>query len=171
MNEQHNLRQETAAAQVLTAHLQDLLADDIDDVVIRDSIEGETNLHEAIERAALVVLSSRSNVAALKEMIAALTKRRDRYAQREDLLRTAILSAMEIGMIKEKIELPFATISSAVKPRALEIIDEAIIPSDYWKPSDPKLDKKAVIDVLKGGKQIPGITLDNGGTRLVIRWS
>ena len=170
MDEQHKLNREINAAKGLTAHLRDILADDIDDDVIHDSIEGETSLHEAIEATAQAVMLDRAHEDALKALIMTLSDRKGRYAHRQELLRTAILSAMEVGEIK-KMELPFCTISRAAKAQALEITDEAKIPAKYWKPSDPKLDRKAITEALKStAADIPGATLDNGGEKLAIRW-
>lgn len=171
MNEHHKLKQETEAAKVLTANLRDIVADHEDDELLRDMVEGETSLHEAIEKAALQVMDDRAREDSLSIMIGDMQKRKARYAQRQQLMRSAILSAMEAGHITDKMEFPFATISTSKKARALEIVDEAEIPADYFKPQDPKLDKKAVADALKEGATIPGATLDNGGINLVIRWA
>ncbi|HDE0534606.1 TPA: siphovirus Gp157 family protein [Staphylococcus aureus] len=39
------------------------------------------------------------------------------------------------------------------------IIDEKLIPSDYWLSQAPKLNSKQLIDDLKAGKDIPGVEL------------
>jgi hypothetical protein len=49
------------------------------------------------------------------------------------------------------------------------IVDEAAIPADFWKPSDPKLDKKAVGEALKAGREVAGAMMSNGGETLQVR--
>ena len=61
-----------------------------------------------------------------------------------------------------KMELPQATISLRAVPPKAEITDEALVPSKFWKAQDPKLDKKAVLDALKGKEDVPGASLSNG---------
>ncbi|HHV8711781.1 TPA: siphovirus Gp157 family protein [Staphylococcus aureus] len=39
------------------------------------------------------------------------------------------------------------------------IIDEKLIPKDYWLSQAPKLNSKQLIDDLKAGKDIPGVEL------------
>ncbi|QHK41161.1 siphovirus Gp157 family protein [Staphylococcus aureus] len=39
------------------------------------------------------------------------------------------------------------------------IIDEKLIPNDYWLSQAPKLNSKQLIDDLKAGKDIPGVEL------------
>ena len=69
----------------------------------------------------------------------------------------------------KKLELPQATISRKPTPAKALILDEAAIPARFWKPSDPKLDKKAVLDALKAGEAVPGTSLSNGGETIAIR--
>ena len=172
MNEYHNLKREIQAAKALLDQVDAIMSDSEDDFELqRDMVEGETDLHEAIAEAALAIMEARNHEAALKEMIDNLTKRKQRYQQRQELLRTAILNAMQVGDIRDKMELPFATISRGNKPRALQITDEAAIPSDFWQPRPPALDKKAVTEALKKGEPVIGAELDNGGERLILRWS
>lgn len=171
MNSQHKIKREVEAAKVLKSHLAELLGDDLDSETIRDSVEGETELHEAIAEAAMQVFEDKLQAEALKAMITKLQERMNRYKHREEMTRTAILNAMAVAEISEKMEFPFATISRGKKPRALVITDESSIPADYWKPADPKLDKKALGDALKTGSEVSGAELDNGGETLIIRFA
>ncbi|MGE0857439.1 MAG: siphovirus Gp157 family protein [Hyphomicrobiaceae bacterium] len=43
------------------------------------------------------------------------------------------------------------------------------IPSEFWKPQPPRLDKKVVLDALKAGAVVPGAELSNGGETLSMR--
>lgn len=171
MNDARNeLHKETAAARVLRAHLVDALADgDDDEDLIRDSVEGQTDLHEAIGSAAALIFETEGHLAAIKALSDRLTARKQRYEHRIRMVKAAVSVALEMGELKS-LELPFGTISQRSKPRALIVQDETAIPSDYWKAT-PKLDRKMLTAALKNGAAIPGADLDNGGVTVAFRWS
>jgi hypothetical protein len=97
-----------------------------------------------------------------------LAARRDRIEKRIALRKVAILVAMQSGEI-QKIETPAGTISRKAVPPSALILDEAAIPAEFWKPQDPKLDKKAVLDALKAKQDVPGAQLSNGGETIQTR--
>lgn len=163
----HALHRETEAAKVLLATYRDILADDDD--AKRDMVEGETNLQEAI-RAGLVRLAEiRAMGVGIDDMVERLKKRRDRLSGQQDSLREALLLAMELGGLP-KFETDVGTITRKRTPPSVVVVEEADIPSTYWKPSDPKLDKRALLEALKDGQAIPGAQLSNGGETLQVRW-
>jgi hypothetical protein len=44
-------------------------------------------------------------------------------------------------------------------PPSVNVLDEKAIPEAFWKPQDPKLDKAGILQSLKEGAEIPGVTL------------
>lgn len=162
----HMLHTAIRDADVLKAHLIEIAGDDVD--VIRDTLEGEIDLKGLICIAAEENAKDAALATSIRELKDRLTERLDRVEKRISLRKTAILSAMQAGEI-HKIETPAGTISrKALPPQAL-ILDEALIPSDYFKPQDPKLDKKAVLDALKAKAEVPGAMLSNGGETIQTR--
>lgn len=141
-----DLMKQKVAAQAL----RDALSTEADDGdLIRDTIEGETTLHEAIEQVDMFILADESLLAGIKRAQESLAARAARVDKRIDYYRSAIEQAMLIGEIKEKMELPTGTISLKKVPSKLEITDEPKIAAMYWKQPDPVLDRKALMDVLK----------------------
>jgi hypothetical protein len=55
-----------------------------------------------------------------------------------------------LDMIEQKkLERPLATVTlKAVAPK-LNLVDEAAVPSPYWRQPEPELDRKALTDALK----------------------
>lgn len=53
-------------------------------------------------------------------------------------------------------------------PRGVIVTDESKLPEQFFR-IERKLDKKALNEAVKGGEQIDGATLDNGGYTLMIR--
>src|SRR5689334_19564120 len=135
----HQLMRETEAARILREQLLALAGDD--EETIRDTIEGETGLHELIAKVVEEVADAEANIAAIKDRLETLRLRKERIEARVESRRAAILNAMTIGEIK-KLELPIATLSRKPTPPKVQVIDETAIPSSFWKRSDPALDKK-----------------------------
>lgn len=165
INETHELHKEIKAAQALRASLE-TLTDDED--TIRDTLEGETSLHELIAQVLASMDDDQLIVDGCNERISDLQERRTRVKNRIEAKRTMILQAMSIGDVKT-IEAPLATASVKNVPPSVVVNDEAEIPADFWTPQDPKLDKKSLLAALKDKQTIPGATLSNGGTTLSIR--
>jgi hypothetical protein len=157
---------EAEAARALLANIRDVVKDDED--AAADAIEGETNLIEAITATVERLLLVESFEKAIDETIKKLQARKDRFANQGDLYRAALASAMGAAELK-KVELACATLSRKPTPAKVVITEEADIPSAFWKPQPPRLDKKAVLDALKDKQAVPGATLSNGGETLAIR--
>jgi hypothetical protein len=156
----------TQAADVLKEQLREIAGDDVD--AIRDTIEGEIDLRGLICLAAEQNALDVAQVNGIAGLIDDLRARKDRIEKRIGMRRVAILAAMSSGEIKS-LETPAGTISRKAVPPSVLILDEAAIPADYWKPSDPKLDKKAVADALKAGREVAGAIMSNGSETISIR--
>lgn len=161
-----NLAKEMHAAKELRNSLLASFGDDVD--LIRDTIEGETNLREEIARVTGSIREDEVLTAGLDAMIDQLAARKQRVEARIATKRAIILQAMSIGEIKT-LELPDVTMTVKAVPRAVEIIDEAQIPAEFWKAREPTLDRKGIAAAIKEGRAIPGATLDNGGITLQLR--
>lgn len=162
---EHTLAIQTRAAQVLKAALLEI-TDDPD--AIADTIEGETNLHEAIAKVMDGITEDEVMIAGLRSMTEQLAARRARYEARIDRRRNAIERAMSAGELT-KLELPQATLSIRRVPPALLVEDETVIPPRFWISQEPKLDKSALKRALTDEEAVPGARLDNGGQTLSIR--
>jgi hypothetical protein len=162
----HALHRETEAAKTLLAQMADIIGDDED--AKRDLVEGETNLRDAIALTVQQIGEDEAALAGLGGYIDALKNRAERIKQRRENMRTAIAVALEMAHEK-KIETAFGTVTLRAASRVAIVTEESEIPSQFWKPQPPKLDKSAVTKALKDGQSIPGATLSNGGNSITIR--
>lgn len=162
----HRLIQETKAAEVLRDQIKAMAGDD--DQTIADMIEGETSIHELLEKVVEQIVNDEAMADSIGAVCKKLKERQDRIEKRISWFRTAAASAMEAAGIKKK-ESPFGTISLKDVPPSAVITDESKIPARYWKPQDPKIDKKAIVEALKAKAEIPGAELSNGGQTVQIR--
>lgn len=163
----HDLHVQIEAARVLLANFRDILGDD--EQAVADMVEGQTNLPEAMTRAVTRIVELEAMEAGLGLMMERLKGRCDRLKQQRETLRTAMAVAMEIGAMKRH-ETALATITLKPVAAKVEIIDEAAIPSKFWKSQEPRLDRKAVLDALKDKQEVPGATLSNGGAVVQITY-
>ena len=161
-----NLQIEGEAARALLANIRDVIGDD--EEMISTAVEGETGLIEIISEAVDRVAALEAHAEAIAHQIATLSDRSHRFDGQAERLRSAIHVAMGHANLR-KLELPQATLSIRAVPPRIEITNEADIPAKFWKPQDPRLDKKAVLDALKAKEDVPGATLSNGVETLSIR--
>lgn len=167
-NAERILSKEMAAARALRESIAVVLGDDAD--TLRDTIEGETGLHEAIAAVLGLMREDEILMIGLSGMMATLEARKHRLEERTKRCRAAIEQAMLIGELT-RLDLPDASLTIKRVPPNVEIIDEAKVPAEFWKAQDPKLDKSALKAALKDGRAVEGATLGNGGITVQIRRS
>src|SRR5690349_10850651 len=141
---------------------------DIDEKTLFDTLEGATNLHEAIAAVIRSALDDEALAKALRARIEEMRQRLSRIAFTAEVKRDAALNAMErADMIK--LTAPDFTASIRINSPALLVTSEAEIPQDFWMPQPPKLNKKGLLDAINSGWAVPGATLSNSKISLTIR--
>ena len=166
-NIQHALYVETEAAKALRDNLASLFEGD--NQLALDSIEGETNLLETIERAIQAIGEDKAAITGLEEYMRDLQARRDRLKQRVEMVRTALLYALKQAG-RNRIETPYGTASITQSPVKVSIVEESEIPVDFFRPGEPKLDKKALKKALEDGQSISGAELSADGETITLRF-
>lgn len=145
------------------------LAEHADDPqLILDTIEGETDLAEACVVVYEETLEDEILLAGIDATIESLKQRKSRVERSIEARRGIILMAMDKAGL-QTIKAPLATLSMRETPPKVQVTEEAKIPSKFWKPSDPTLDRKALAEALKAGEAVEGASLSNGGISLSIR--
>lgn len=162
----HNLHREiqTMLRQI---HDSGILAED-DALLTQSFIEGETNVPEMIDAVLASIDTDTILLSGIDKIVDEYATRKKRIKERVEAKRGLI----ELAMIRteiDKLETPRATVSLRRVPRHIDSIDEAEIPSEYFAPQPPKLDKGKLLADLRDGKDVPGAKLDNGGVTLSLR--
>lgn len=161
------LQRQTEAARVLLSGLRDMGLDD-DAELVADSIEGETGLREAIQQALDDIDDNDVLILGLKAKETQFKERREIIEARNERLRALIEQALVVAD-EDALRLPAATLSLR-KARPSVIVDsEADVPSEFFSPQPPKLDKDALRMALDAGRAVPGVHLSNGGRSLSVR--
>ncbi|MGB7672769.1 MAG: siphovirus Gp157 family protein [Pseudolabrys sp.] len=88
----------------------------------------------------------------------------DRAVKRRQIVKEVMVE-LEI----KKIIAPDFTISIRPGMSALLVLDEAVVPSIYWQPSAPRLDRQGLLSELRGGAEIEGVALSNPEPVLSVR--
>ncbi len=148
-----------------------LIADDadntLDEQTLADTLEGVTDLNEMLIATTRSALDDEMLADALKRRIQQMSDRMSRFADRAERRRAIIRDAMiECGI--KKLEQPDFTASVRNLQPSAKIIDESLIPAEYWEHR-PHLRKRELLDALKGGAQISGAVLSNAGQSLSVR--
>lgn len=162
-----DLTRAAEAARTLLLNIRDIVVED--EQAKADAVEGQTDLFEVADFACVRIGQLEEIAETLKARRKKIDARIDRVEAQVDLIRTALAAAMSAAELK-KMELPEATISRKPLPPKLIVLDEAQIPSQFWKRGDPKLDRVAVTTALRQNLGIPGATLSNGSETIAIRW-
>ena len=140
----------------------------IDEECLLDTLEGITDLHEMIAAVIRSALVDEALQTGLRTRLDDMRTRLGRLAERGLKKRRAALEAMnEVGL--RKLEQPDFTASARLGLPALVVTSEQAIPSDYWVPQPPKLDRQALSSDLKRGKEVPGACLGNVNPVLAVR--
>jgi Siphovirus Gp157 len=140
----------------------------LDEQTLADTVEGLTDVHEILSAIVRAALADEALATGLKGHIAEMG---DRLARLQDRAgkRRQIAKDVMVELDLKKIEAPDFTVSIRPGMPALMVIDEAAVPSIYWEPRDPKLNRQGLIADLKQGAEITGVALSNPEPVLSVR--
>lgn len=141
---------------------------DIDDQTLRDTLEGISELPEALAALTRSYMDDLALAAALGMRISEMQERLSRFEVRAEKKRVLLTQVMERAQLK-KLQEPDFTVSLRAVPPGLVVCNEADIPEVFWKPQPAKLDRKGLLAALGAGQTIPGANLGNGGTTISVR--
>jgi hypothetical protein len=140
----------------------------IDEQTLADTVEGLTDLHEVLTAIIRAALADEALAAGLKGRIAEMEERlarlQDRAAKRRKIAKDVMV---ELDL--NRIQAPDFTASIRPGVPALMVIDEAAVPSIYWEPRDPRLNRHGLVTDLKQGADITGVALSNPEPVLSVR--
>ncbi len=140
----------------------------LDEQTLADTVEGLTDLHEILGAVIRAALADEAMASGLKGRIAEMEDRLARLQDRASKRRQIAKEVMTELDIK-KLEAPDFTASIRAGFASLVVINENEIPSIYWEPRDPKLDRATLISDLKHGTEVAGAALSNPEPVLSVR--
>ena len=134
-------------------------AEEMESDALVDTLE---SLQEAIEDKAENVAKLIKNLEAdakiIREEEQRLAERRRAIEAKIERLKSYLQEQLETAGI-EKVKRPTITVAIQANPPSVDVIDETAIPIDFLIPQPAKVDKKSILERLKNGEAIPGVTL------------
>jgi hypothetical protein len=140
----------------------------IDEQTLADTVEGLTDLHEIIAAIVRAALADEALATGLKGRIAEMQERLNRLqdcASKRRQIAKDVMVELEI----KKITAADFTVSVRPGMPSLLVLDEAAVPSIYWQPVAPRLNRQELLTELKGGAEIQGVSLSNPEPVLSVR--
>ena len=145
-----------------------VLEPELDEQTLADTVEGLTDLHEILAAIVRAALADEALATGLKGRIAEMQERLERLQERAAKRRQIVKDTM-VELDLKKLTAPDFSVSIRPGMPALLVIDEAAVPSIYWEPREPRLDRQGLLAELKQGAEITGVTLSNPEPVLSVR--
>ena len=140
----------------------------IDEQTLTDTVEGLTDLHEILSAIIRAALADQALATGLEGRIGEMQARRDRLQDRATKRRQIAKDVM-VELDLKKLSAPEFTASIRPGTPALVVIDEAAVPSIYWEPREPRLNRQGLATDLKQGAEIAGVAFSNPEPVLSVR--
>jgi hypothetical protein len=93
-----------------------------------------------------------------------MAARRKAIENRAEGLRRYVLTSMQVAGV-QKIECPFFKLAIQNNPPAVDVFEPGLIPAEFMKqepPPPPEIDKAAIKEAIKAGREVPGAKLSQG---------
>jgi hypothetical protein len=140
----------------------------IDEQTLADTVEGLTDLHEIVQAVIRSALADEALARGLKCRISDMQGRLDRLEDRASKRRQIAKDVM-VELDLKKLNAPDFTASIREGIPSLMVIDEEAVPSIYWQPSEPRLNRQELAYELKQGAEIAGVALSDPEPILSVR--
>ena len=140
----------------------------IDEQTLADTVEGLTDLHEIVQAVIRSALADEALARGLKCRISDMQGRLDRLEDRASKRRQIAKDVM-VELDLKKLNAPDFTASIRDGMPSLMVIDEEAVPSIYWQPSEPRLNRQELASDLKQGVTVAGASLTNPEPVLSVR--
>lgn len=129
---------------------------------LEDTLEAiEEAIEEKAENYAKVIKTLEAEAKAIKEEEQRLADRRKALENHATNMKLRLEDELrKVGL--DKVKGLIFTVAIQKNPPSLNVLSTEHIPSTYWIPQEPALDKKNLISWLKEGNELPGVELVQG---------
>lgn len=143
--------------------LWDLVEDEEMDLVqLEEALKSvEEDINAKAENLAKIIKQIDGDVTTIKAEIDRLAAKKKALENKKDGIKTYLTEQLDIAGM-DKVKTPLFTVAMQNNPPSVNVLDEALIPKQYFIPQDPVLDKKGILAALKEGQEVPGAELKQG---------
>lgn len=159
------IQEELEKVAAVRARLEELKVTDPE--LIHDSIEGQTDLFEIMAWLLGKLSDEEYMQKAIGERISDLMTRKKDSEARGERLRGILAHCVE-ATGEKSIRLAEATLSLTSRAPSAQVVDEGLIPEEFWKVKR-EVSKTLINAAIKEGRDVPGVAPGNGGVSLTIR--
>ena len=131
---------------------------DIDERTLADTVEGLSDLPEILASIVRCALADEALASGLKGRLDDMQGRLERLKRRAEKRRQLAREVM-LELDLKKLDAPDFTASIRPGAPTLLVIDEALVPKNYWEPREPRLNRQELLSDLKQGSKIAGVAL------------
>lgn len=151
----------------ISAMLHEMLGDEFDPETFWDTLDGETDSADMIDRLLRDRAEARGFAEALKSECDTLARRRMRMEARSKAADRGLLMILEAAGL-QKVVRPLATVSRRAGAFSVGITDASSVPSQLCKTVVTP-DKMAIKAQLEAGETVPGAALVRGEDGVTVR--
>jgi Siphovirus Gp157 len=141
---------------------------DIDERTLADTVEGLTDLPEILASIIRCALADEALASGLKGRLEDMQGRLERLKRRAEKRRQLAREVM-LELDLKKLDAPDFTVSIRPGTPTLLVLDEALVPKNYWEPREPRLNRQELLSDLKRGTEIAGVALSRPEPVLSVR--
>lgn len=145
----------------LTQSYQQVLeiAEQLDAETLKDTLDSINDaVEQKVENTAFVVKQLEANISVIDDEIKRLQAMKGTQTNNIKSLKLYLQESMEkVGL--DKVQGKLIKIAIQNNPQSVEVLNENVIPKNYFVEQKPKLDKKALLTDLKGGVQVEGVEI------------
>ncbi|WP_373781205.1 siphovirus Gp157 family protein [Jeotgalibaca porci] len=145
----------------LTSSYQQVLeiAEQLDAETLKDTLDSINDaVEQKVENTAFVVKQLEANVSVIDEEIKRLQAMKGTQTNNIKSLKLYLQESMEkVGL--DKVQGKLIKIAIQNNPQSVEVLNENVIPKNYFVEQKPKLDKRAILADLKSGAQVEGVEI------------
>ena len=129
---------------------------------LEDTLESITDaIEEKADGYGKVIKNIEAQIEAIKNEEKRLADRRKSLESNVKRLKDSLYESMKLTETK-RIKSELFTFNIQNNPPSLNIENEDAIPFEYYQPQAPKLDKKELLNAIKNGLEIEGVSIKQG---------
>ena len=164
-----NVQSNITLIEMVSAELREMLGDDFDPDTFWDSLDGETDALDLVDRILKHRAADKALADATKAQATELSGRAKRLSERDAAHKRALHTLLNAAGEK-KLERSLATVSVQKGRISVRIVNEEDVPSQLCKTTIAP-DKTAIKKQIEGGEDVPGAELVRGDDTISIRVS
>ena len=135
------------------------MAEEMESDALVDTLQSlEDEIEYKAENIAKFIRNLEADAKIIREEEQRLAERRRAIEAKIERLKSYLQEQLETAGI-EKVKRPTITVAIQANPPSVDVIDEKAIPNDFLIPQAPKVDKRSILERLKKGESVPGVTL------------